>query len=48
MKNRHIAEAGVIHIKLLPQRDEHLFFLVPGVRDYAHAVANFQNGGQAK
>ena len=42
------------HIKLFPQRDEHLFFSVPGVRDHLSyvmrmlSVANFQNGGQAK
>ena len=29
----------IIHIKLFPQRDAHLFFSVPGVRDH---------GGQAK
>ena len=23
-----------LHIKLFPQRDEHLFFSVPGVRDH--------------
>ena len=42
------------HIKLFPQRDEHLFFSVPGVRDHLPyvmrmlSVANFQNGEQAK
>ena len=50
----HMSESFLHHIKLFPQRDEHLFFSVPGVRDHLPyvmrmlSVANFQNGGQAK
>ena len=45
---------GMQHIKLFPQCDEHLFFLVPGVRNHLPhvmrmlSVTNFQNGGQVK
>ena len=28
----------LLHIKLFPQRDEHLFFSVPGVRGHAHVL----------
>ena len=36
---QHVGVNGVPkHIKLFPQRDEHLFFSVPGVRDHAHAL----------
>ena len=44
----------LIHIKLFPQCDEHLFISVPGVRNHLPhvmrmlSVTNFQNGGQVK
>ena len=31
---REIYHILAFHIKLFPQRDEHLFFSVPGVRDH--------------
>ena len=47
-------ERLVVHIKLFPQCDEHLFFSVPGVRNHLPhvmrmlSVTNFQNGVQVK